>query len=166
MSPIFQVWGSAPAQSIPPVFRAVLLHTEASGQRLLRLSVHTPVFYEVKSTNPKCVQWHNSSAWDCTSAYPPWFYKIERENPRKRRGRRVTQSKTRLVMSLCPLWAEISLKIDFFQRKTRNRSRISFPEVLGLSTERHCKVRTVAKKTIKIWMKINLPKSFVGLNIW
>ena len=33
---IFQVWGSAPAPPTLPVFRVVLYHTEASGQRLLR----------------------------------------------------------------------------------------------------------------------------------
>ena len=36
---IFQVKGSAPAPPTPPVFRVVLYHTEASGQRLLRHSV-------------------------------------------------------------------------------------------------------------------------------
>ena len=38
---IFQVWGSAPAPPTLPVFRVVLLHTEASGRTLLlRRSVH------------------------------------------------------------------------------------------------------------------------------
>ena len=36
---IFQVSGSAPAPPTPPVFRVVLYHSEAIGQRLLRRSV-------------------------------------------------------------------------------------------------------------------------------
>ena len=39
--PIFQVKGSPPALTTLPVFRIVLHHTEASGQRLIRRSVST-----------------------------------------------------------------------------------------------------------------------------
>ena len=37
--PIFQIGGSAPVPPTPPVFRAVLLHTVASGKILFRGSV-------------------------------------------------------------------------------------------------------------------------------
>ena len=36
---IFQVGGSTPALPTPPVFRVVLLYTEAGGERLFRGSV-------------------------------------------------------------------------------------------------------------------------------
>ena len=36
---IFQVQGSTPASPTPPVFRVVLLYTEAGGERLFRGSV-------------------------------------------------------------------------------------------------------------------------------
>ena len=38
--PILQVWGSTPASPTPPVFRVILLHTEASGERFFRGSVY------------------------------------------------------------------------------------------------------------------------------
>ena len=39
-APIFQVRGFAPTPPTLPVFMVVLLHTEASGKRLFRRSVH------------------------------------------------------------------------------------------------------------------------------
>ena len=55
---IFQVWWSAPVPATPPVFRVVLYHTEASGQRLLRRSVS--IYFSTYNIQSMASDWNFS----------------------------------------------------------------------------------------------------------